>query len=163
MYFCTLFISVSEICLLKQQKQNKNQQQPTVSQWWGWVCDQLCSSQVICTSGFLCTHGKEERKCIFNDALNTFYLWLYGVRHWYKTPQIAREKILCHHYIGYSFQIARVLLYTPSHRQDSTYHSLCYTSCGALAGMRNRSVGPPQGIKLTTHLFFDPILLDHSC
>ena len=25
-------------------------------------------------------------------------------------------------------------LYAPSHRQDSTYHSLCYTSCGALAG-----------------------------
>ena len=28
---------------------------------------------------------------------------------------------------------ARVLLYAPSHRQDSTYHSLCYTSHGALA------------------------------
>ena len=28
-------------------------------------------------------------------------------------------------------------------RQDSTYHSLCYTSRGALAGMRNSSVGPP--------------------
>ena len=27
---------------------------------------------------------------------------------------------------------ARVLLYAPSHRQDSTYHSLCYTSRGAL-------------------------------
>ena len=31
----------------------------------------------------------------------------------------------------------RVLLYVPSHRQDSNYHSLCYTSRGALAGMRN--------------------------
>ena len=31
--------------------------------------------------------------------------------------------------IGYSFRLtARVLLYAPSHRQDSTYHSLCYTS-----------------------------------
>ena len=27
--------------------------------------------------------------------------------------------------------------YAPSHRQDCTYHDLCYTSCGALAGMRN--------------------------
>ena len=28
--------------------------------------------------------------------------------------------------MGYSFQLAaRVLLYAPSHRQDSTYHSLC--------------------------------------
>ena len=32
----------------------------------------------------------------------------------------------CH--MGYSFQlVARVLLYAQSHRQDSTYHSLCYT------------------------------------
>ena len=31
--------------------------------------------------------------------------------------------------MGYSFQLtARVLLYLPSHRQDSTHHSLCYTS-----------------------------------
>ena len=28
-------------------------------------------------------------------------------------------------------------------RQDSTYHSLCYTSRGALAGTRNSSMGPP--------------------
>ena len=37
------------------------------------------------------------------------------------------------HYMGH--------LYTPSHRQVSRYHGLCYTSCGALAGMRNRSMG----------------------
>ena len=36
----------------------------------------------------------------------------------------------------------RVLLYAPSHRQDSTYHGLCYTSRGALAGTRNSSMGP---------------------
>ena len=36
--------------------------------------------------------------------------------------------------MGYSFWLAaRVLLYAPSHRQDSTYHGLCYTSRGALA------------------------------
>ena len=29
------------------------------------------------------------------------------------------------------------LLYAPSHRQDSTYHGLCYTICGALVGTRN--------------------------
>ena len=29
----------------------------------------------------------------------------------------------------------RVLLYAPSHRQDSTYHGICYTSRGALAGL----------------------------
>ena len=47
--------------------------------------------------------------------------------------------------MGYSFRLtARVLLYAPSHRQDSTYHSLCYTSRGALAWTRNRSMGPPH-------------------
>ena len=45
-------------------------------------------------------------------------------------------------YMGYSFRLtARVLLYAPSHRQ-STYHGLCYTSRGALAGTRNSSMGP---------------------
>ena len=45
----------------------------------------------------------------------------------------------CRH-MGYSFRLtARVILYAPSHRQDSTYHDLCYTSRGALAGTRNSS------------------------
>ena len=53
-----------------------------------------------------------------------------------------REETRCR-YIGYSFRLtARVLLYAPSHRQDSTYHSLCYTSRGALAGTRNSSMCP---------------------
>ena len=38
---------------------------------------------------------------------------------------------------------ARDLLYAPSHRQDSTYHGLCYTSRGTLAGKRSSSMGPP--------------------
>ena len=39
-------------------------------------------------------------------------------------------------------------IYIPSHRQDNTYHSLCYTSCGALAGTRNSSKGPQFSYKL---------------
>ena len=51
---------------------------------------------------------------------------------WLKTILIVREETHCHH-IGYSFRLtARVLLYAPFHRQDSTYHGLCYTSHGAL-------------------------------
>ena len=50
----------------------------------------------------------------------------------------------CRH-INYSYRLtARVLLYAPSHRQDNTYHGLCYTSRGALAGTRNSSMGPPH-------------------
>ena len=40
-----------------------------------------------------------------------------------------REETCCCHYMGYSFQLA------PPHSTDSTQHSLCYTSCGALAGI----------------------------
>ena len=39
--------------------------------------------------------------------------------------------------MGYSFRLtARVLLYASSHRQDSTYHGLSCSRCGALAGTR---------------------------
>ena len=55
---------------------------------------------------------------------------------WLKTILIMRKETRCRH-MGYSFRLAaRVLLYAPSHRQDSTYHGLCYTSRGALAGTR---------------------------
>ena len=63
---------------------------------------------------------------------------------WLRTILIVRKETRCRH-IGYSFRLtARVLLYAPSHRQDSTYHGLCYTSRGALAGTRNSSMGPPH-------------------
>ena len=56
----------------------------------------------------------------------------------------------CH--MGYSFRLAsRDLLVAPSHRHYSTYHSLGYTSHGALAGTRNCSMGPPWRINPMTH------------
>ena len=62
---------------------------------------------------------------------------------WLRTILIVRKETRCRH-IGYSFWLtARVLLYAPSHRQADTYHGLCYTSRGALAGTRNSSMGPP--------------------
>ena len=61
---------------------------------------------------------------------------------WLRTIPIVRKETCCHH-IGYSYWLtARVLLYAPSHRQDNTYHGLCYTSRGALAGTRNSSMAP---------------------
>ena len=60
---------------------------------------------------------------------------------WKRTTQIVRDETRCLH-IGYSFRLAaRVLVYAPSHRHDSTYHDLCYASRGALAGTRNSSMG----------------------
>ena len=78
---------------------------------------------------------------------------------WLRTILIAREETRCRH-ISYSYRFtARVLLYTPSHRQDSTYHGLCYTSRGALAGTRNRFILrpiAPWANALTTELHFAP-------
>ena len=65
--------------------------------------------------------GRKEGNVLFNDALNTFYLRLYGVGH----------MIMCHSdsergnplpHMGYSFRLAAsVLLYA----HDSTYNGLC--------------------------------------
>ena len=50
-----------------------------------------------------------------------------------------RENPLPQH--SYYFRLAaRILLYASSHKQNNTYHGLCYTSRGALAGTRNTTV-----------------------
>ena len=88
----------------------------------------------------------EKENVLFNDAFDTFYLWLCGVRHMVKDhSDLVREKT-CSRHMSYSFRsAARVLLYELSHRQDNTCHGLYYTSGGALAETRNRSIHP------TTH------------
>ena len=84
------------------------------------------------------TMYRKEGYVLFNDALNTFNLRLYGIRHMVKGHS-DNEETCCRH-MGYSFRLAaRVLLYASSHRQDNTYHSLCYTSHGALGGTRNKT------------------------
>ena len=77
---------------------------------------------------------RKEGNVLFNDALNTLYLRLYGVRHMVKDHSDSERG----NHMGYIFRLAaRVLLYASSHRHYNTYHGLCYTSCGALAGTRN--------------------------
>ena len=82
----------------------------------------------------------EERKEMFYlTTHSTHFIYGYIASDiWLSTILIVRKEIRCRH-MGYSFRlIARVILYAPSHRQDSTYYGLCYTSRGALAGTRNR-------------------------
>ena len=51
-------------------------------------------------------------------------------------------------HIGYSFRLAaRIILYASSHRHENTYHSLCYTIRGVLAGTR-RSDDPSHHVVL---------------
>ena len=94
---------------------------------------------------------RKEGNVLFNERKREmFYLTthsthiIYGYMAsdiWLRTILIVRKETSCHH-IGYSYRLtARVLLYAPSHREDNTYHGLCYTSRGALAGTRNSSMG----------------------
>ena len=109
------------------------------------------------------TTGRKKGNVLFNDALNTFNYGYMASDISLRTILIVREETRCRH-IGYSYQLtARVLLYAPSHRQDSTYHGLCYTSRGALAVRRNSTMGPPhEGLNrrpnaLTTELHLAPL------
>ena len=81
---------------------------------------------------------EREREMFYLTTHSTHFIYGYMASDkWLRTILIVRKETRCRH-IGYSFRLtARVLLYAPSHKQDNTYHSLCYTSRGALAGTRN--------------------------
>ena len=77
-------------------------------------------------------HIRKEGNVLFNDDLNTFYLQLYGIGHMIKDhSDTEKGDLLPPHGLLFSIKNKGSLI---SHRQDSTYHSLCYTSRGALAG-----------------------------
>ena len=88
---------------------------------------------------------EREREMFYLTTHSTHFIYGYMASDiWLRTILIVRNETRCRH-IGYSYRLAaRVLLYAPSHRQDNTYHGLCYTSRGALAGTRNSSMGPPH-------------------
>ena len=72
------------------------------------------------------------------------FLWLYEIRHMVKDHLDSERGNLLPPLHGLSFRLAaRDLSYAPSQRQDNTYHNLCYTSHGALAGMRNSLMDSP--------------------
>ena len=84
----------------------------------------------------------KEGNVLFNDALNTFYLRLYGVGHMIKDHSDSeRGKPVLPHRLLFPISSKGSFICT-THRQDNTYHSLCYTSRGALVGTRNNSMGP---------------------
>ena len=88
---------------------------------------------------------EREREMFYLTTHSTHFIYGYMASDiWLRTILIVRKETRCRH-IGYSYRLtARVHLYAPSHIQDNTYHGLCYTSRGALAGMRNSSMGPPH-------------------
>ena len=88
---------------------------------------------------------RKGKEMFYLTTHSTHFIYGYMVSDiWLGTILIVRKETRFRH-IGYSFRLTvRVLLYAPSHRQDSTYHGLCYTSHGALAGTRNSSMGSPH-------------------
>ena len=87
--------------------------------------------------------GRKEMFYLTTHSTHFIYGYMASII-WLRTILIVKKETCCCH-IGYSFRLtARVVLYAPSHRQDSTYHGLYYTSRGALAGTRNSSMGSPH-------------------
>ena len=117
------------------------------------ICLVFISANVFNFLNCLNSDRAQEKMLYLTNGREMFYLTTHSTHFIYgymasdillRTILIVRNETRCRH-IGYSYRLtARVLLYAPSHRQDNTYHSLCYTSCGALAGMRNSSMGPPH-------------------
>ena len=62
---------------------------------------------------------------------------------WLKTYDSEKGNPLPPHRLLLSINSKGSFICTIPQRQDNTYHSLCYTSRGALAGSRNSSMGPP--------------------
>ena len=103
------------------------------------------NSLLILTNHILEKVQEGRKEMFYLTTHSTHFIYGYMASDiWLRTILIVRKETRCRH-IGYSFRLAaRVLLYAPPHRQDSTYHGLCYTSRGALAGTRNSSMGSPH-------------------
>ena len=107
--------------------------------WWCLVPDRCLGSPVVwaatcCEVNLTApvSGRKEGRKEMFYLTMHSthFILRLYGIRHMVKDDSDSeRGNPLLPH--GLLLRLtARVLLYAPSHREDDTYHGLCYTSRG---------------------------------
>ena len=110
--------------------------------------------------------NQREREMFYLTTHSTHFIYGYMVSDiWLRTILIVRKETRCCH-IGYSYRLtARVLLYAPTHRQDNTYHSLCYTSRGALAGTRNISQIKSQEFisHIKQHFMTKSHLTCHQC
>ena len=85
--------------------------------------------------------GVREREMFYLTTHSTHFIYGFMASDiWLRTILIVRKETRCRQIV----LTARVILHAPPHRNDNTYHSLCYTSRGALAGTRNSSMGPPH-------------------
>ena len=76
---------------------------------------------------FYSTEEGKEGNILFNDALNTFYLWLYGVRHMVKDHSDSEKgNLLPPH--GYSFRLTARGLFYMHHPTDRIAHTTAFVT-----------------------------------
>ena len=86
---------------------------------------------------FFSTKTRKKGNVLFNDALNTFYLWLYGAGHMVKDHSDSeRGNPLPPHRLLFPIISKDCFTYTIPHRIAHTTAFFSYTSCGALAETR---------------------------
>ena len=129
-----------------------------------WHCTKSCDCQVRVRGAPSNCYGvtRKGKEMFYLTTHSTHFIYGYLASDiWLRTILIVRKETRCRY--RYSFQLpARVLLYAPSHRQDNTYHSLCYSTRGALAGTRNISMGPPHEGSSDDPLHHERTLLPRS-
>ena len=132
-WLCPIWSNSQLVELLKQHKI-----------WFSGLTDMPVGTSVVIMNRSRLVRNR-EREMLYLTTHSTHFIYGYMATDiWLRTILIVRKETRCCH-IGYSYRLtARVLLYAPSHRQDNTYHGLCYTSRGALAGTRISSMGPPH-------------------
>ena len=132
-----------------------HQSLPVITNTTTWV--RSACGLVFLLDGMCVGKREREREMFYLTTHSTHFIYGYMASDiWLRTILIVRKETRCRH-IGYSYRLAaRVLLYASSHRQDNTYHGLCYTSRGALEsnGISPNNLGVLQGEVLTPHCIF---------
>ena len=96
-----------------------------------------------CTMSEHCYHGVTSRSTnvLFNDALNTFYLWLYGIRHMVKDHSDSKRGNPLAPLHGLLFSISSKWSFICTIPLSRTTHTTAFVR--ALSGTRNSLVVPP--------------------
>ena len=94
-------------------------------------------SAVHCRVSLTLWIQQREREMFYLTTHSTHFIYGYMASDMVKDHSDSEKgNLLPPHRLLLSIN-SKVFLYAPSHRQDNTYHNLCYTSRGALAGTRN--------------------------
>ena len=133
--FCCIFIIknkkkyISEIWLFENISRGTSRAFLMLSSIYLWLVS-ITAASIYTSCGKQHLKSEQGRKEMFYLTTHSTH-FIYGYMAsdiWLRTILIVRKETRCRH-IGYSFRLtARVLLYAPSHRQDSTYHGQSWST-----------------------------------